>query len=179
MNTYKTPWYSSSYMPQTYTPPASQYTQRQADYQQQMQQPSISGFSWVDGINAAKAQNIGFGTSWIFFDVRDKIFYIKTVGLDGVPQPLFIAKYTQISENDLPQSQQGQTANVDMSEYVKKSDIDMSAYATKADIEKLIEALESKEDYVTNDDLEDKVMKVIQDKMSAPRTRKTAQKEEV
>lgn len=145
--------------------------------EQQNKTPSISGFSWVDGINSARAQSIQYGTSWIFFDVKDPVFYIKTVGYDGIPQPLFIASYKQISESELPNTAAAQH-QMDMSDYLKKSDIDMSAYATKEDVSKILSALEVRNDYVTNEEFEDRVMRLIQEKMTSTRQKKSTVKDE-
>ncbi len=110
--------------------------------------PPISGVGWVDGINAAKAQNIAYGTSYLFLDSKEPYFYIKTVGVDGVPQPLFISKYQQIKEEDL-----AQTPSVETSDYVKKEDLE----AKFSELGR----------FVTEEELEEKITKIIQDKISS------------
>lgn len=175
-----TPQYPPAYA-SLYSQPSQTYPQHNSNVPQNNQNSqTISGFGWVDGINSAKAQSIPNGTSWIFFDVKDKVFYIKTVGTDGVPQPLFIAKYSQVNENELS-PQVSSEPQVDMSEYLKKSDIDLNAFATKSDIAKLIESLSNQRDYVKNDELEDKVLQVIQEKMiptsSAKKKRPSSEEE--
>ena len=194
MNTFRTayqqynPPYTTPITPQYPPAYASLYSQSPQTYpqynssvpQNNQNSQTISGFGWVDGINSAKAQSIPNGSSWIFFDVKDKVFYIKTVGTDGVPQPLFIAKYSQVNENELA-PQVSAEPQVDMSEYLKKSDIDLNAFATKSDIAKLIEGLSNQRDYVKNDELEDKVLQVIQEKMiptsSAKKKRPSSEEE--
>ena len=179
-NSNKFPYYTPAY---PYTPAYnSQYTQQNQQqysaaprYEQQNTNPNISGFSWVDGINAAKAQNIAYGTSWLFFDVKDQVFYIKTVGYDGVPQPLYIASYKQISEDELTSTQTSAAPQADMSEYIKKSDLEV--YATKSDIENLINAIKNN-DYVTNEELDERIVKLMQERLTSTRSRKTSVKEE-
>ena len=116
--------------------------------------PPISGVGWVDGINAAKAQNIPYGSSYLFLDSKEPYFYIKTVGYDGVPQPLFISKYKQIKEEDLTQP----ATPPPTEDYVKKSDLD-----TK---------LSELSRFVTEEELENKITQIIQEKMSAKPQRK-------
>ena len=120
--------------------------------------PPISGVGWVDGIKAAKAQNIPYGSSYLFLDSKEPYFYIKTVGYDGVPQPLFISKYEQIKEEDFNTSN-----SIPTEEYVKKSDLD-----TK---------LSEFNRFVTEEQLEDKITQIIQDKMSTKPQRKVIIKE--
>ena len=151
---------NNRFFPATYTP------QSYIPAQPEPSRPLIAGFGWVDGINAARAQNIPYGASWIFFDVKDPIFYIKTVSADGVPQPLFIASYKQIAESDLPNTnQQAAQPQLDMSNYLKKEDLDLSQYATKADIQQIIDKLGSMK-YVTSEEVENKILDVLQLKFS-------------
>lgn len=168
--------YYRSYFPATYnyTPynPIPQYNPVPQQQQQQPENraPVVNGFSWVDGINAAKAQNINYGSSWIFFDTKEPYFYIKTVDPDGRPQPLFIASYKQINENELPTQESSSKPVFDLSGYVRKEDLDMSKYVTKEDIAKLIDTIATNnKNFLTHDSLEEEITQILQNKIGAPK----------
>ena len=149
--------------------PAGQFPTQPAAPQQIENHPPANGFSWVDGINAAKAQNIGYGTSWVFFDSKEPYFYIKTVDPDGRPQPLYIASYKQINESDLPTADSAAKPTFDTTNFVRKEDLDMSKYVTKDDIAKILDAIATNnKNYLTYDNLEEKVTQILQSKIGAP-----------
>jgi hypothetical protein len=91
------------------------------------------------------------------------------MGYDGVPRPLFIAKYQQVTEEDLnpaPEPAPAPAPEVDLSGYIKKDELD--------------EKLAGLSQFVTEEGLEDRVLRIIQEKMmpSVPKAavKKTASK---
>lgn len=171
---YYRPFYPATYnnqlygMQPQYIPTAQ--TQQPAVQTPDSKFPMVNGFSWVDGINAAKAQNIPFGSSWIFFDAKEPIFYIKTVGADGVPLPLYVASYKQINENELNSSEPAKPT-LDLSGYLKKEDLDTSKFATKEDISELLDTIiENNKNYLTDKNLEEKITQILQDKIGGQKS---------
>lgn len=75
---------------------------------------------WTQGENAVKASPVQAGTNVIFFDSEDSYFYIKSVGFNGVPNPIRKFKYEEVIEtpNDiLPDAKE-------VPNYVTKEDFD-------------------------------------------------------
>lgn len=87
----------------------------------------------------------------MFLDTKDPYFYIKTVGYDGIPQPLFIAKYDQIQEENLTAPAEEKTG-----------------YVTEEDLDKKLSSFGK---FITEEELEDRVLKVLQDKMAPAKKR--------
>ena len=90
---------------------------------------SNSSIRWVQGEAAARAQYVDPGTSSIFLDSEDNLFYIKTTDTSGIPMPLRIFKYEEIK----PDSDKRSAA----------TDIDTSFFITKEEFEKRITELEN------------------------------------
>lgn len=149
-------YYYPTYQPIVY--PAPQTQQQNVPYIPQNNQklPAISSVSWIDGgVAAVKAQNLQYGTSSLFLDTKDPYFYIKTVGYDGIPQPLFIAKYKQIQEEELSAPKAAAPEN--------------PGYITEEDLDKKLSSFGK---FITEEELEDRVLRVIQEKMAPPKTKK-------
>ena len=67
-------------------------------YQQYMSQPAAQnnvGIVWVQGEADAKARFVPSGTSALFMDNENSVFYIKTVDNNGVPLPLRVFDFTE------------------------------------------------------------------------------------
>lgn len=73
---------------------------------------------WVQGIAGAKAYPVAAGRSAQLMDSEDSLFYIKTTDASGMPQPLRIFKYEEISEGA------AQTPQIDTSDFVTKDELD-------------------------------------------------------
>lgn len=58
------------------------------------QSPSIV---WVQGESGAKAYPVAAGTSMMLMDSETSRFYIKTTDASGIPQPLRIFEYNEIT----------------------------------------------------------------------------------
>lgn len=86
-----------------------------------------TGIIWVNGLEGAKSYPVVPGNSILLMDSGDdSVFYIKSVDMSGMPQPLRIFEYKERTEG------------------AAKSD-----YVTKADLEKAISELKKK-DYKDN-----------------------------
>ena len=84
---------------------------------------SKMGLDWVNGIDGAKAYQLVTGSPMLLLDSGDPTrFYIKANDNLGMPQPIRIFKYEEITKEFIPQ--QDTISNTDN-------------YATKEDIEKL------------------------------------------
>lgn len=73
---------------------------------------------WVQGLAGAKAYPVAAGRSAQLMDSEDSLFYIKTTDASGMPQPLRIFKYEEVSEGAT------QTPQIDTSEFVTKDELD-------------------------------------------------------
>lgn len=65
----------------------------------QMPQQPTNSIIWVQGIEGAKSHPVAAGTSAILMDSESPVFYIKTVNINGMPEPLEIYSYERI-QND-------------------------------------------------------------------------------
>lgn len=86
--------------------------------------PSIqnnSGIRWVQGEAAARAQYVEPGSSDIFLDSEDNLFYIKTSDISGIPLPLRIFKYEEIKSDSEKRSV---ASNVDASVFITKDEFE-------------------------------------------------------
>ena len=90
----------------------------------QQQPTNSSNMIWVQGEGGAKSHPVGPGSSQVLFDSESQTFYIKTVDVSGMPQPLRIFRYEECSEAD-----------------VKKSDIDTSMFITREEFDRVIASL--------------------------------------
>ena len=95
--------YNSNYMfPQGYYPaiiPQYQQTvpQIQQNVPQQQAQPQNNGIIWVQGEQAAKGYPVAPNQSVLLMDSEQSAFYIKSADNAGMPQPLRIFDYSEIT----------------------------------------------------------------------------------
>lgn len=82
--------YAQNYLPQSYTTTAP------------VQQRQSAGIPWVQGEVGVKAQFVAPGTSGMFMDSEQQRFYIKTVDASGIPAPLRVFEYNEITQSDDP-----------------------------------------------------------------------------
>lgn len=124
-NGYQQPYYQQPmYQPQP---------MMQQSYQPPMQQiPQMptqdNGIKWVQGEAGARAYYVEPGTSVWLMDSEDMVGYVKTVNMNGIPQPLEVydlirrATVQPVSYAAPPMIEQ--KAETDMSGYVKKEDVE-------------------------------------------------------
>ena len=73
-----------------------------------------TGIFWVNGIDGAKAYPVAPGNSvWLMDSGDESVFYIKSVDMSGMMQPLRIFEYKEKIEEKPPEK-----------EYVTKEDLD-------------------------------------------------------
>lgn len=75
----------NNYFPQSYQPA---YT---------TSAPSTPSIIWVQGEAAARAYPIAPGTKLMLMDSENNVFYVKTSDSSGMPQPLKIFEYKEVS----------------------------------------------------------------------------------
>ena len=61
-----------------------------------------SGLIWVQGENGAKSYIVPAGSTVLLMDSETQRFYIKSVDASGMPHPLRIYEYTEVSAKAEP-----------------------------------------------------------------------------
>ena len=111
-----------------YAPYQNQYyTQLQAQNPVHIQQPAPvqnnqSSLIWVQGIEAAKSYLVAPNTTVLLLDSEKERFFLKSSDASGMPLPLRIFEYTEITQKAPEQPSGG-------------SGVDLSTYATKAELD--------------------------------------------
>lgn len=85
--------------------------------------PAGNGLNWVQGENGAKSFLVAPGNTVLLMDSEAKRFYLKSADNSGMPQPLRVFEYTEISGNGP----------------------DMNQYVTRDELKKALEALKGEE----------------------------------
>lgn len=90
MNTQLNNAYQAPFVP--YTPPVttSQYTP---------QPQQTNNITWVQGIEGARAYNVGPNSAVSLWDSESNTIYLKMTDASGIPQPIRIFDYTERAEN--------------------------------------------------------------------------------
>ena len=153
----------NNYQRYNYTTPAVAPQQQQRQDLNDNRMPPITSFGWTDGINAAKAQNIQYGTSAILLDSKEPYMFIKTVGYDGIPRPLLICEYNQLSEEEFNKRHQPKTE--------PQPEQNNENYITKTDLDKALQGR-----FVTLDDLEDTIVEILQERMTGSNSKQVTKK---
>ena len=96
-----------------YNYPYQSYMQPQQPVMQAPQQQS-SGIVWVQGEAGAKSYLLAPGQSVLLMDSEESKFYIKSSDLSGIPMPLRVFEYKELSE----------TAKAPATEYVTRKEFD-------------------------------------------------------
>lgn len=76
--------------------------QMRQPYQTPPPPPQQSGFLWVSGEAGAKSYLVGAGQSVLLMDSEESKFYIKTSDQSGMPLPLRIFKYEEVTNCNVP-----------------------------------------------------------------------------
>lgn len=95
------PYYSSPYSP-SFSPYGvpPQPTINQSSNQMPTPQNSNNGIVWVQGEAGAKSYLVGAGNSVLLMDSEQSRFYIKSTDPSGMPMPLRVFEYTEISSGN-------------------------------------------------------------------------------
>jgi len=83
---------------------------------QSAQQNANNGLVWVQGLEGAKAHMTQPNVPTLLMDSEGERFYIKTTDASGMPLPLRVFRYEEITE--------GQTVKQDMSAYVTRDEFE-------------------------------------------------------
>jgi len=92
------PNYYAGYQPQYYQPvmqPAAAQPQMQA--QQAAATAPSNNIIWTQGMDAARAYLVAAGNSVLLMDSEAERFYIKTTDGSGMPQPLRVFEYKEVT----------------------------------------------------------------------------------
>ena len=89
----------NNYFPQTYTPyaygaPSSLPTMAQTSTNTN----SINAINWVQGEAGAKAVPVQPGQKVLLMDSETNVFYVKSCDVSGMPLPLRIFEYKEVSQ---------------------------------------------------------------------------------
>lgn len=109
----------NNYIPNYFQQPVYPQVQPQAPGQQS------NGLVWVQGESGAKSYLVAAGNTVLLMDSEAQRFYIKSADNSGMPQPLRIFEYKEISSGTTPQ--------VDMGKYVTKEELDKIIADLKGD----------------------------------------------
>ena len=109
----------------TYAP----LSQAQNTYMAPTQSTSDTGIKWVQGEAGARACAINPGTSAVLMDSERDVFYIKTTELSGMPRPLRIFEFKEVTS--------------ELQESTSKIGRDASLFVTKEEFEERLNKLES------------------------------------
>lgn len=96
-----------------------------------------NGIVWVQGEAGAKAYPVASNNSVLLMDSESEKFYIKTTDASGMPMPLRVFSYKEVTGS--PES-------------TSKSSFDPSLYVTKDELESRLEALKTPSRRVRTDD---------------------------
>ena len=133
-------------------------------YQQNQQQANNTNIIWIQGEEAAKAQNVPNGCNMAFFDSENQCIYIKSGDVSGKPS-LTILDYTERGAKE--EAKKPEEAKI---EYATKEQIDnlntqfaiineklsaLGGYATQDQLESLNSHIDNLSEQV--DDIEDRL----------------------
>lgn len=92
----------NNYFPQTYTSPSYVYSGGAAPAQtwatQTSTQNQVNPINWVQGEAGAKAVPVAPGQKALLMDSEINVFYIKSSDVSGMPLPLRIFEYKEVSK---------------------------------------------------------------------------------
>lgn len=124
----------NSYFPQTYTNSPYVFGAGAAPTQTwtapASAQPQINGINWVQGEAGAKAVPVQPGQKALLMDSETNVFYVKSSDVSGMPLPLRIFEYKEVSK-------------VASDEAIGRA---QNEYVTHEELEQAIAALKPKEE---------------------------------
>ncbi len=90
----------NNYFPQTYTYTPNVYGGQSigtAMGQTTTAQNQINGINWVQGEAGAKAVPVAPGQKALLMDSETNVFYVKSCDVSGIPMPLRVFEYNEVS----------------------------------------------------------------------------------
>ena len=120
MGNYSAPYYpAAGAMPDN----LAQLRNQQPMAQLPMQQPQAqeNGLNWVQGIEGAKSWYVPPGKNALLMDSEAQMFYIKTVDASGMPAPLRVFQYSEVTQPTTPPPA---TAPANLSDFVTRKELE-------------------------------------------------------
>lgn len=121
------PYFPMNYQPMYQLPQNAPMMQQNLPQAQQpmqsqnAQQSANNGLVWVQGVEGAKAHFVPSGATVMLMDSESDRFYLKSSDMSGMPLPLRIFEYKEITQNDsVPPAPQ----TVDTSDFVTHEEFD-------------------------------------------------------
>lgn len=108
---YQNQYVSQMQMPQVVNPPAQQ------------PQSNQSGLIWVQGEAGAKSYMVAPNATVMLMDSETQRFYLKSSDASGMPLPLRVFEYTEMTVKQAPE-QAPAARQVDLSTYATKAEFD-------------------------------------------------------
>lgn len=107
------PYYAPFYQPNFYGNQTAQNQQYQQPYQQPVVQPQQSGngLIWVQGEAGAKSYLVAPGNTVMLMDSENDRFYIKSADASGMPLPLRVFEYKELTQQGVQSPQSAEQAN--------------------------------------------------------------------
>lgn len=123
--TWNQPFYQNQYSQSVPNQPVQQMPQLN---QVNQQQTGNSGFVWVQGEAGAKAYPVAAGNSVLLMDSEAPVLYMKSTDSSGRPLPIEtydLVKREPVSHQQIPQPPvQQKMPEIDLSNYVKNEDLE-------------------------------------------------------
>lgn len=93
----------NNYFPQTYTSPTYAYSATAAPAQTwtapaQPTSQQVNAINWVQGEAGAKSVPVAPGQKVLLMDSETNVFYVKSSDVSGMPLPLRIFEYKEVSK---------------------------------------------------------------------------------
>lgn len=111
--------YTPNYFGQPVVPVVPQVQQSAPTPQQS------NGLIWIQGESAAKSYLVAPGNTVLLMDSEAQKFYIKSADASGMPQPLRVFEYKEVSGGTAPQ--------VDMGKYVTREELEKALAELKGE----------------------------------------------
>ena len=122
-------YFPASYQPLYYQPQYQPQQPQPVQMQQPQQQPSSfsssnqsNGLIWVQGEAGAKSYLVAPNNTVMLMDSESEQFFLKSADASGMPLPLRVFKYSEVSKSQNETAKIGSLGN--SSEYVLKSEFE-------------------------------------------------------
>lgn len=130
----------NNYFPIGYQPANYALPYQQSAVPQPITTTLSNGIVWVQGEAGAKAYPVAAGNSMLLMDGENEQFYIKSTDMSGMPMPLRIFSYKEITSKGTEPSSKD---NLDLSKYITKDEFERRLNALKMPLNKKLREEES------------------------------------
>lgn len=133
------PYYAPFYQPNFYGNQTAQNQQYQQPYQQPTAQPQQGGSSliWVQGEAGAKSYLVAPGNTVMLMDSESERFYIKSADASGMPLPLRVFAYQELTQQGVQAPAVAEQPN-------------LNNFITREEFEQRIASLTAQKEVATN-----------------------------